>query len=206
MPAFLTRNPDKPARTPKAGRSVNAPDAVRKRGFRFYLASGVGVSPLGAENAVKVGGRVMWQSKPTLALGVGGYGIIGSTQSLPGEAQSFRIAGGYGGFQFEYTSRPDSPIHFAFPLLIAAGEVTYVDSITGSALPSITEDGTQVMMVIEPGATLEMNAFSFMRIGLDISYRYTTNSEIKHFNGETILGSNEMNGITAGITIKVGRF
>ena len=53
---------------------------------------------------------------------------------------------------------------------------------------------------------LEMNAFSFMKLGLNVTYRYTSNSTVIHANREEIVGSNDLNGITAGITIKVGRF
>lgn len=206
MPAFLKKNPDKPARDKKVGVSVNSDDELTKKGLSFYLATSVGVSPLGEENGVKIGGRVVWQKSPSLGLGVGGYGIVGSSRPIEGRNERYRIAGGYGGLHMEYTLNLKSPVHLTFPILVALGEVTYVNATTALPLPDITEDGTQIIMVLEPGAMLEMNIFSFMKLGLNMTYRYTTNSELKFSDDTQLLSSSDMNGISAAITIKIGRF
>lgn len=205
-PAFLTKDSDKAAREKKAASSVKQPEAFIKKGFRAYIATSVGISPVGGENALKIGGRLVWQQKPSLGLGVAGYAIVGSTISLTNAAQDFRIAGGYGGFHMEYTLNPDAPLHISFPMLFAIGEVTYVDTVGGLPIPGIQEDGTKNIMVLEPGVMLEMNALSFLKLGLNVTYRYTSNSTVIHANREEIVSSNGLNGITAGITIKIGRF
>jgi len=206
MPAFLKKNPDKPARDKKAGVSVEKDDDLVKKGLRFYLATGVGVTPLGSGNGLKLGGRIVWQKKPSLGFGLGGHALIGSGMDVEGQAQQIRVAGGYGGFHMEYSMNPDSPIHLSFPILIGVGGITYVDAATGSPLPGQVEEMTQTILVLEPGAMLEMNVFSFLKLGLDVTYRYTSNSALSIEGGEQLLGPKDLNGISAGITIKVGRF
>lgn len=206
MPTFLTKNPDKPAKEKKVGSSVEEPDAFKSKGLRFYLATTVGISPLGSENSLKLGGRLVWQKNPSLGFGLGGYAVVGTSTTLPGQTERYRIAGGYGGFHMEYTLNPFGPVHVSFPILIGLGEITYIEAALGGVPPGITEDGTRNVMVLEPGAMLEMNVFKFMKLGLNVTYRYTSNSEIKYSNGDIILESTGLNGIAAGITIKIGRF
>jgi hypothetical protein len=116
------------------------------------------------------------------------------------------LKGGYGGILLEYTLLPKSRIHVAFPLMIGDGYLFYTQlpeySISAQTYhyrhhAYISIDNC---LVIEPGARLEFNIVSFIRLGLTLCYRYTPDLKLLNTSGDLI------NQFTCKISLRFGQF
>jgi len=118
------------------------------------------------------------------------------------DSQDLNLAGGYGGLLIEPVLAPFSPVHLAFPVIIGAGGVAYVNynwwEYSTYQNPVVTE--SDAFFVFEPGVELEFNVVRFMRIGIGASYRYT--SKVHLFN----VSNDVLNGFSGGFSLKFGKF
>jgi hypothetical protein len=104
----------------------------------------------------------------------------------------------------EYILNPDKPIRVSFPLMVGGGGATYVQWPAFG--PRLMED-TQAMFVLEPEVEVEFNMLSFVKIALGINYKFTSNTQLNYqSSGDEIFPSNGLYGLTAGFTLKLGKF
>lgn len=157
---------------------------------------------MAGEGVFLLGARGSWVFNHSFSMGIGGYGITNAVgyDFYNTSNNQLLINGGYGGLFIEPIIASRWPIHIALPILfgvggIAYGEVSYADGDywTDAAY-------TDVVLVVEPGVSIEMNVTKFFRLGLNATYRY--------FQGVTYagVGKESLNGISGGLTMKFGKF
>ena len=169
----------------------------------------VGYTQMDDRDALLIGGRGAWVINHSMAIGLAGYGFLSEHKPDAQLNGDYHLAGGYGGLMFEFIAAPKSPIHVSFPVVIGAGGVGYVerDGIFGNSDINPFSEDSQAFFVVEPGIELEMNLLRFMRLGLGVSYRYTSDIDLSYRgNGGRIMGSDALNGLSGGITLKFGKF
>ncbi len=171
-----------------------------------YGAMTFNYSQIDGKDAILMGARGAWVIGHGFALGFAGYGFLNDysfNQYLAG-GRNVNLTGGYGGLLLEPIIFGKFPVHVSVPILIGAGGIAYTS--TWNPYPYdhhnfdlLIEDATGYF-VVEPGLELEINVVRFFRIALGGYYRYT--SRIKLYETP----EDVLNGWSAGITLKFGKF
>ncbi|MCG8579741.1 MAG: hypothetical protein MI866_07485 [Bacteroidales bacterium] len=177
-----------------------------------YGAVMVNYSEINNRDALLIGARGAWVIDHNFGLGLGGYGFMTDPQKDGNlNFEEYQIAGGYGGILVEPIIGAKSPVHLSFPILIGAGGVTYnqhwQEYDEDNDYKENYED-SDAFFVLEPGVELEFNMIKFMRMGLSVSYRYTSNINMS-YKDETKgnIGSQDMlRGFNFGLVMKFGKF
>lgn len=146
-----------------------------------------------------------------------GYDRYLADQGIPVRRTSqFRM--GYGGLLIEPVIAPRSAVHLTVPVIIGAGGAVYqtygfhdhpwgapCDGPDGHGHHDGHDDDddlndAQAFFVIEPGLTLELSLVKLVRVGLGVSYRYTSELDMP------ATAKDALHGMNASLTVKVGRF
>lgn len=195
----------------KREKKDQAPREPEEKKFRLYGASTTALTGIGGDAAIKMGGRAVWLKNSRFGIGLAGYAIQGPSKSDAALSNdSYRLAGGYGGLLLEYNVNPHKAIHLSFPLVVAGGAMTYLQQEPGLGnvgnLDGLAED-QRVIAIVEPGAMLVFNVIKYVKVALDVSYRYASHSELNYQDtGEVILAGSGLNTFSGGITLKFGIF
>jgi hypothetical protein len=181
-----------------------------------YGAFTISYSNIGGYDALVTGGRGAFIFDHALAIGLGGYGFINNLDydyyhQPSNTTRNLSLAGGYGGLFIEPIVAGKSPVHVAFPILIGGGGVTLVDmygwDYWGNPYPEYQYD-YDAFFVFEPAVELEFNLARFFRLAAAVSYRYT--SEIQLKRADQVLSSqtepDALRGFNYGLTFKFGKF
>ncbi len=178
---------------------------AEEKKFRAYLSSYTGYTQIGEDDGIQMGGSLVWLKNKRWGFGFSGYAIQATEiddQILSG---GYRTAGGYGGFLIEYTLKPSNRLHFSFPLTIGAGGIAYVQHPIRNG-DRLIED-QKFIMAIEQGAAIELNVIKYIRVGFELNYRFTSNTNLNYQNNRgEILASDALNGLNFGIRVKLGLF
>lgn len=169
----------------------------------FYGAFTIGYSEINEQQAVVFGGRFEWIISHSIGLGFGGNGFINEYHFDPILNQDVFITGGYGGFYCEPIVMPRFPVHISFPILLGIGGVSYITKESYD-YHNMIED-SEVFLVAEPAAELEMNLTRNFRLALGASYRFTTPFDLGT-TGSSLVSSKSIQGWTYMVTFKFGRF
>jgi len=169
----------------------------------FYGAFTIGYSEIDQQQAVVFGGRIEWIISHSIGLGFGGNGFINEYHFDPILNQDVFITGGYGGFYVEPIVMPKFPVHISFPILLGIGGVSYITK-EFEDYENMIED-SEVFLVAEPAADLEMNLTRNFRLALGASYRFTTPFDLGT-TGSSAVSSKSIQGWTYMVTFKFGRF
>lgn len=166
-------------------------------------------SNIDGRDAILIGGRGAWLINHRIGIGLAGTGFLTSANTDALLNDRYQLVGGYGGLFLEFIANPESPIHVSFPLTIGAGGVSYAksyNSFRGNDLNFLDED-SQAFFVVEPGVELELNVVKFMRVAFGVSYRYTSDIDLKYVtSGQAITTKDALTGLSGGITLKFGKF
>lgn len=196
---------------PKQGDKVKVkkpkkPDEPEEKKLRIYGASTTGITGINGEAAIKMGGRAVWLKNSQLGFGLAGYALQTpmTLDNLLGD--DYRVAGGYGGFLFEYNMNPNRFLHLSFPLVVGGGGITYVNGLPGPDPDDPKREASEAVFVVEPGVNLEMNVIRFLKVSFGLTYRYTSNAQLDYQAGGQILPSGGLNGLSGGFTVKFGIF
>jgi hypothetical protein len=172
-----------------------------------YGAVTFNYSQIDGKDALLMGARGAWVIGHSFALGIAGYGFMNDysfNQNLPGGGKNVNLTGGYGGLLMEPIIFGKFPVHVSIPILIGGGGIAYTS--TWNPYPYDYEDFDLYVedatgyLVIEPGLEVEINVVRFFRVALGGYYRYTSTITL-YDTPEDVL-----NGWSAGITLKFGKF
>lgn len=115
------------------------------------------------------------------------------------------LYGGYGGLYLEYRIFPQKPVNLAFPLLVGGGGAAFSTwgpnnwhNPNNDPIDDIYNWDSY--FAIEPGVTIGINLFKFLRLDAGVSYRYVHELNLP----ET--PSDLMNGFNAKVSLKFGKF
>jgi hypothetical protein len=144
-----------------------------------------------------VGGRGGWIINHTIVLGGAGYGLTNAVDAkVLGPDSAKYLAFGYGGFVIEWIIKSDKLVHFSVYSLIGGGGAGFRKDLDNDN----AEDRSDACLVIEPGATVELNVTKFLRLSLGASYRY--------INGITTAATSveSLSGPSVSLLLKFGKF
>ena len=171
-----------------------------------YGAFSINYSQIDDKDAIIFGARGAWVIGHGFALGFAGAGFLNDYSWNPAIAggRNVNLAGGYGGLLMEPIIFAKFPVHISIPILIGAGGIAYTS--TFNPLPYepesydlFVEDATGYL-ILEPGIEIEINVVRFFRLAVGGYYRYTSRIQL-YDTPEDVL-----NGWSAGITLKFGKF
>jgi hypothetical protein len=175
----------------------------RSRQGGGYCAFTSGYSMIDDKQAVLIGGRFGWLASHWVGIGLGATGFLNEFHYEPSLNKDVFLAGGYGGLYVEPIVFPRSPVHVSFPVLFGAGGISYV-SKDADINDNLIED-SEVFLLIEPSAELELNLTRFFRIALGGSYRFPTAFNVG-LNGTPRASAESLKGMSYTISLKFGKF
>jgi hypothetical protein len=178
----------------------------RNVSYGGYGALTINYSQIHSMDAIVIGARGAWIIGHGIALGMAGSGFMNDyswNENLAG-GRNVNLTGGYGGLLIEPIILPRFPVHISIPVLIGAGGIAYTSTFNPYPYDSqdfdlMVEDATGYFLV-EPGIEVELNVVRFFRLAVGGYYRFTTDIQLYDTPG------NVMNGWSAGITLKFGKF
>jgi hypothetical protein len=123
------------------------------------------------------------------------------TEKTPaGEVNQLYIHGQWLGLKTAYILKPESIVHFSFPVEVGAGEVEMdvKDAFEESQIAVPSDDLWYAY--IEPGVALEINMLKNLKLNLGAGYRFVSNMTYRTIN------SADLRGISFSASLKIGIF
>ncbi len=170
-----------------------------------YGGVNVGYTQIANADAITIGGQGAWLINHQFGIGLAGTGFITERAYDAALDNRYLTTGGYGGLMLEFIAMPRSPIHLSFPVVIGAGGITYVES--NRDFDFYQSEDSQAFFVIEPGVDIEFNLLPFIRFGIGMKYRVTSDIELSYLeSGAPILAKDAMTGFSTSFNLKFGKF
>lgn len=166
-------------------------------GFSF------GYSTIGKRSVAQFGGRGAWIIDHYFAIGAGGTGFVSDFDYDNVFQADANYVGGYGGILFEPIILPRFPVHLSIPVLLGGGGIGYarkMDNTTGTSNYDNYVEDSEPFMFVKPGAELELNLTTHIRLALGMYYMYT--SEINLIRTSNTV----LNTYSVSINLKFGKF
>lgn len=168
-----------------------------------YIGFSMNYSQIKNNEAIALGGRLGWIIDHKLTIGIGGYGFVNDVyvDNVINDV-GFNLVGGYGGLIIEPIIAPKFPVHISFPILLGVGGIAYVNEYydyKDEDYNYYTED-SDAFLVIEPGVEIDINVVKYLRIALGATYRYASDLNLINTKDDIL------NGLTYGLTLKIGKF
>jgi hypothetical protein len=131
-----------------------------------------------------MGGRGAWIINHKFAIGGGGYNLTTEieTKAASDGAKAQYLQLEYGGLELEYIHNSSKLVHWTFLTLLGGGTVRSVEK-----KPEIKFEEDN-FTIIEPGASLDLNVNTWLRIGLGASYRIAIGVNSKFVTNADISG------------------
>ena len=178
---------------------LNAQQAVSEVGPRHggFGAPVVKLTEVDSRFGVFMGGRGGWVIDGSVVIGGGGYALVntGNFDDLTngaGDPGGLEMA--YGGLELGYVHHPENRVHVSVGLLLGAGGLTWTpdDSSENQA-----DDG---FFIAEPELDLILNATTFFRAAIGVSYRLVQDAELFE------LRDGDLSGLTGVLSLQFGSF
>jgi len=159
-------------------------------GFGFRVTS------LNGQTVVMSGGGGAWLINSRFFIGGSGYSNMSDDikAPVPLESEQVFMNINYGGLNLGYVFNPDKLYHVTIDALIGQGNINY------SQRNSDKHWKSDNFFVLEPSVNLELNVVRWCRIAVSASYRLVNDVEIQN------LQNNDIDGLSAGVSFKFGKF
>ena len=169
-----------------------------------YAGLGINYTEINDVGALIFGARGSWVIGHSFAFGLGGSGFVSDYKFNSTIGENTNYQGGYGGIYFEPIILPRFPVHISLPIFLGAGGIAEMrDYISqGDDFETSLYDASSFLL-IEPGAELEINFFKHFRIAFGAYYRYPATI---NFSNATLQAENILEGLSMGVTFKLGKF
>ena len=147
------------------------------------------------------GGRGGWIANHRFVLGAGGFAM---TSRMPAPAgaplggDNLRLDFGYGGLWLEYILWPHKVLHASFGTLVGGGAAIYNRAIRAEG--EDREVISDVVFVVDPVVSAEVNVLRFLRVSAGVGYRYVGSVNLVG------LEKDDLSGFTASVMLKFGNF
>lgn len=174
----------------------------------FSITANERASTLGGKSVVLSGGRIVLTMNKETSVGLMGYGVTDASiftfKDNDGKEATGNMQMGYGALYFEHTFDSDNWIHWGLSASLGIGATKMSSLIPGDVSFNAP---WSVFYTLEPGANIEFNVFSWMRVGGEISYRLSddllSNQSYEH---EGKLKDFKLSGLSTGLYFKFGMF
>jgi len=159
-------------------------------GFGFRVTS------LNGQTVVMSGGGGAWLINSRFFIGGSGYSNMSDDIKAPVvlESEQVYMNINYGGVNIGYVFNPDKLYHVTIDALIGSGNINY------SQRDSDDDWKSDIFLVFEPSVNLELNVVRWFRFGVGASYRLVNDVEMRN------LKNSDINGFSAGVSFKFGKF
>ncbi|MDH5597596.1 MAG: hypothetical protein OEY34_00645 [Cyclobacteriaceae bacterium] len=161
-------------------------------------------SSMYGRNVLLTGGHGGILFNKTFFLGIGGTGIATPIEFDGADpAKVLRLNGGYGGLMMGYSFAPQEIFHVNIRTLFAAGGMEVTDpEFTWNGVDPYNLIENSVFFAVEPYVEAEVNVTRFFRIGLGVSYRYTSGLKLDR----NAIYDADISGISGNMSFKFGGF
>ena len=145
---------------------------------------------------VLLGARGGWILDHTFSLGLAGYGLLTPVSThYPVSGRPMRLEFGYIGVELAWIINSDRLIHYEVSTLIGHGGIHYYGT-HGDDDPR--DDG---FFVVEPGARVVLNIWTFCRASAGVSYRW-----VDAVDFEEALSDSQLSGPAISLMLNFGQF
>ncbi len=199
------------------GQSINNSDIERKTLLSNKPLTGGAISFTGkggeisSQESLWLGGEVFTVFKHNLHIGLAGYGLVNSINSINTDENDKQLyyQSGYGGLFLEPAILENIILNISFPVLLGAGGIAesrfkgVIDELEDFDNFDIEGNdfyNSDLFWVVEPGVAVNLNVSRWMKITAGMSYRYTHGLELPQTS------SNLLNGINGNVGLKLGWF
>lgn len=187
-------------------KKVKEKDPASDKKFRMYISPNVGYTAINERDAILIGGDIVYHPNRTFGFGLSGKGFISRGELDTELNDTFRYTGGYGGVLLEATLFPNNVFHLTTSVMFGAGEIVYGKLEPVASTITLIED-QRALFVLEPSLNFEINVIKYIRIGFGLSYRDTSNADLKYQNSENvIMGARDFEGFNFNAFLKFGLF
>ncbi|MCP4158329.1 MAG: hypothetical protein GY757_62095 [bacterium] len=169
----------------------------RNGGYGALMLKGMSIN---SSFGTLIGARGAWVVNKSLAIGGGGYALIGQGDIFDGffeDSNEYRAEMAYGGLFIELIANSRKLLHVTLGTLIGAGVVAQNDRDNDY---DGDRDEAEVFFVVEPEVSLMLNVSRNFRIGLNISYRHVAGVDCDWTS------NSDLGGLGGGLVFKIGRF
>jgi hypothetical protein len=169
-----------------------------------YGAFSIGYTSIDNRQAVVFGGKFEWLVGHSIGFGFGGNGFVNEYHYDANIGMDVFLTGGYGGFYIEPILFPKFPVHLSFPVLLGAGGISYITKDMNN-YHNMIED-SEVFLIAEPVAEIELNVSRHFRIAFGASYKFTTPFNVGTSSGAATVSTDALENWSYTMTFKFGRF
>ncbi len=174
----------------------------------YYFQADSRFTKTSIDRALFVGGKIAWMPSDCMSFGLMGYGMTDKPiiniieENSPVDAYLYA---GYGGIFMEYYFMPTEIIHFYLGTAFGLGGVHATPVLNSTA--ASTNINNSIFWLVEPNMGVELNISSFLKIGVDVSYRYSElSAKDKYFAQSSDLTDFNISGFATGIYFKLGLY
>ncbi len=174
----------------------------------FSITANERTSTLGGKSIRMSGGRIVLTMNKETSFGLMGYGVTDASiftfKDNDGNAATGNMQMGYGALYFEHTFDSDNWIHWGISASLGIGATKMSSLIPGDVSFNAP---WSVFYTLEPGANIEFNVFSWMRVGWEVSYRLSDDLlSNQSYENEGKLKDFKLSGLSTGLFFKFGMF
>ena len=131
-------------------------------------------------------------------IGGAGYGLSTFHKVKFSEAVAYNLETGWGGLFMEYVNQPNKLIHFSINTLIGGGKASYRNRTFIKDEWDDVDIARSGFFLFEPGANIEFNLASFLRLSIGGSYRVVAGLDMAG------LKNNDLGGYSINAGLKFG--
>ncbi len=180
----------------------------------YYLQFDTKFTNTSLDRALLLGGRIAWMPSEYMSFGFSGYGMtdkpiikmvmtdetLGTEEIVDGN-----LYAGYGGFFMEYYIFPKEVIHGYVGGFFGLGGV-HAAPVNGNTKDKQSQN-VSVIWLVEPNAGIELNVTNFLKLGFDVSYRYSEVSGLdKLYAQSPDLTNFNFSGLSTSVYFKLGLY
>jgi hypothetical protein len=129
------------------------------------------------------------------------YKFIATEKTPHGEVNDqLYLDGQWFGIRCEYIIKPGNAVHFSFPVEVGTGEIELDLKDSYENADIIIPAGDLWFANLEPGVSMEINLWRYMKLNLTGGYRFVSNFTFRNLSGKDLMG------FTYSAAIKIGIF
>lgn len=166
--------------------------------IRYFINPSCQVGEIAGNTAILPGLGTGIVFNNQIYLGIN-YKFIASESTPKGEPDNqLYLDQHYYGLKFEYAIQPEKVVHVSFPIELGVGE-TELDLKDSYEDENLIPTDDAWFWYLEPGVSLEINLYKYLKINLGAEYRFLSNVAFRNLTSKDLSGTNYSIGVKMGI-------